>query len=206
MKILKPALLIFLSTFAFSHFVLVSESHIAYAEEEEEEDAYPEPNRETYALTKGHIKALNVRVGFSDCPADETNQLYLKYSDDYLKALIEGKAEGFGLPYNGLADYLKTSSYGNLTMEMGEVIDIQMDNTFGSYFDNTGSVNFYEFDEFTDKLYSKINVTDYDSNNDGAIDVLYLWGLSGDEEYENIGKYGAYTWGKVFDNGQISGT
>ena len=160
-------------------------------EEIEESDEIYSPNGRLY---NGDFKALIVRVGFSDYPLNETNEYYKNYADDYIKSLYEGRTGGFGLPYNGLFDHLNTSSYGKLNMTIGGIVDVQLDNSLESYIGEYSVINFYEIDEFCEKLYSKINVEDYDSNGDGIIDALYLWNFTGD----SMGEAWGYCYG-VFD-------
>ena len=143
----------------------------------------PDSSQDFLDVNRGLINALIVRVGFKDYPVNETNPNYLAYSDDFLLSLYEGKDDGFGLPYNGLSDFLYTSSYGKLTMKVGEIIDIQLENTLDSYYNNYSgelkSINFYSCQEFIEKLNEQITISDYDANNDGRIDALYIWDISG---------------------------
>ena len=202
MKIIKQLLFTAFLSLVLSMIVLSSERGSVSASEFELNEMQT-PLVQPYALTKGHIKALNIRMGFSDYPANDSNPIYVKYSDNYIKSFFEGKDGGFGLPYNGINQYLEKSSYGNLTMEMGEIIDIQMDNSYKSYFGHVNGItgqgfinDFLNNEEFRKKLFSKINISDYDSDGDGGIDVIYIWGLIGDsyngleaynsrEEFEN---------------------
>ena len=166
--------------------------------EEMEEVYIPEP---LYidAVTSGLIKALVVRIGFKDYPINNTNRNYNYYNDEYLKSLFEGKEGGFGTPYNGLSDYLNASSYGKLSISVGNIIDIQMDENIDNYVDDSGFINFFENDEFIKKLHKEIKVSDYDLNSDGCVDALYIWNLGSEISSE----IGGYVWG-IFGNGLLS--
>ena len=156
-----------------------------------EDGVIPQPVRSEYALTTGDVNALVVRIGFKDYPADNTNPLYSFYNDEYLRSFYEGKAEGFKLPYNGLSDYLKTSSYGVMSINIGEIIDIQMDEPMDYYCDEYGVCNFYSNSEFIEKLYDKIDdISKYDRDGDNQADALYIWNLCNSTPEHNA----AYTW------------
>ncbi len=141
----------------------------------------PKPFRiEDEEVRMGEIKAVVVRLGFSDAPADDTNPVYKTLNDDYLKSLFDGKEGGFNLPYNGFSDYLYKSSYGKLSMEFGCAVDIQLSGVRDSYLSNDGLFYSGYNEELLSELYKKVDVSDYDYNGNKDIDALYIFDMSGD--------------------------
>ena len=173
-------LLTILSLFSLSMFCNT------YAEEFQLE-SYKQPRRWDNNVTKGHIEALVVRVGFADYPVTVDNPISRQFSNDYIRSLFEGKKDGFDLPFNGLSDFLFTSSYGNLSMGIGDIIDIQLDNNYLDYIDDEGFIVYGEYEEFCRKLDLQTSLSKYDYNSDGLIDTLYIFDLSGEKLVRNDG-------------------
>ena len=152
------------------------------------------PNFIKTPINTGQIKALVVRVGYKDFPLDGSNEYYTLANDDFIKSIFEGTDNNSDLPYNGARDYIEKSSYGKMSLALGDIVDIQMDNDIDSYifpyglpendFDDyeiwinnpsyRGPYYVIDSDEFERKLLNTINISDYDSNNDGIIDALYI--------------------------------
>ena len=166
----------------------------------EEEEADFLPYQSLWNVNTGDMKALIVRVGFKDYPANESNPNYLAYDDKFLLSLFEGKEGGFGLPYNGLSEYLFNSSYGKLSMSVGSIIDIQLNNTLDSYYNEVydyetyeeKGINFFLCPEFMEKLNEQIMLSDYDKDGDGYVDALYIWDMSGELGGIAAGRYNGY--------------
>ena len=172
MKNYKKILLTAASSVIIASVAVISSQSSAYALEYDiTEDV---PMYDTFLVHySGEIKALVVRVGFSDYPADESNYIYNGLSPEYLRSLYEGREGGFGQPYNGLADYLNKASYGKVTMTVGDIIDIQMDGPLEDYCDSEGILRLFDDREFLNNLYAQIDPADYDYD----INALYIWSL-----------------------------
>ena len=152
------------------------------------------PNFVKNPINTGQIKALVVRVGYKDFPLDGSNEHYTLANDDFIKSIFEGTDNNSDLSYNGARDYIEKASYGKMSLALGDIVDIQMDNDIDSYiwpnglpendFDDyeieinnpqyKGPYHVVDSDEFERKLLNTINISDYDSNNDGIIDALYI--------------------------------
>lgn len=163
--------------------------------------SYPSPN-------SGKIKALIVRLGYKDYPTDNSNKYYTNVNDDMLQLMFEGTEGGIGQPFNGLSDYLYKSSYGAMSMEIGEIIDIQMDDECESYYDDfpddsSGWSQMYRSayeiissDEFVSKLNEKVDILDYDSDEWDGADALYIFDVAGNVWWSNIAEVGSFS-GKI---------
>ena len=139
-------------------------------------------------FNKGEVKALVVRVGYEDYSLDESNSYYR--NDLYMRKLFEGGDGGvtsYDQTWDGLDGYLRTSSYGQMSLKIGDIIDVQLDKDIGSFFEDE---EFFEdpesleatspwcdfFQEDLKKMiYSKINISDYDEDADGDVDALYIF-------------------------------
>ena len=160
-----------------------------------------EPDRSDVIINSGEVNALVVRLGYKDFPTDESNEYYI--SDQTVKALFDDHTIHYSEYYYGsLSDYLNKSSYGSLSLKLGDIVDIQMSGDAAAYWNNDyddhkDSKSIIESKEFIRELYSKINVLDYDNNGDNRIDALYIIECS-----ENVDKH---YWGYVAHTDDIEG-
>ena len=82
MKMIKKALFTLFCLLVILSFYFFQPFYNACAEEFQI-DSFFYPRRWDNNVTKGHLEALVVRVGFKDFPVADDNPSYRKYSDDY---------------------------------------------------------------------------------------------------------------------------
>ena len=175
-------------------------------------------HRQRNTINSGEIKALAVRLGYSDHPLNDTNKYYSLATEEYIRAAFEGSSSETGLPYGGVKTFFENSSFGKMSVTLGDIIDIQMDDTLESYIwphglpENDSEhteklINrpeykgpFSDYDEFERKLLEKINIEDYDSDHDGIIDALYVLDTS-DHEFAY---YGYTNWSYIAPDSSVS--
>lgn len=139
-------------------------------------------------FNKGEVNALVVRVGFDDYPLNDSNPYYR--DDTYIGNMFEGTDGGvmaFDNTWDGLDGYLRTSSYGDMSIGIGEIIDVQLDEEIGYFFEDEETYEDPDAFEATEpwcdffqetlkqKIYSMVNVSDYDEDADGEVDSLYIF-------------------------------
>ena len=139
-------------------------------------------------FNKGKVNALVVRLGFDDYPLNDSNPYYR--DDTFIGKLFEGTDGGvtaFDNTWDGLDGYLRTSSYGDMSIGVGKIIDVQLDEEIGYFFEDEEIYEDSEALEATEpwcdffqetlkeKIYSMINVSDYDEDADGEVDSLYIF-------------------------------
>ena len=139
-------------------------------------------------FNKGEVNALVVRVGFNDHPLDESNPYYR--DDLYMRKMFEGAHGGVsshGYTWDGLDGYLRTSSYGTMSFRIGDIIDLQLEEDLGSYFEDedydadpnseeaTAPWSDFFQETLKEKIFSMVDVSDYDEDGDGNIDTLYIF-------------------------------
>ena len=149
-------------------------------------------------INEGQVKALAVRLGFSDHPVDNTNPLYIE--DDYLYDIFNntsGSDPKTGVPYDNAENFILRSSFGKQSIKLEKIIDIQLDNEQSSYYpaeeEWNGGIyadfdeieNIVDSDEFYEKLSAAVDLSDYDSNNDGFADAVYVFDMSPDNGKED---------------------
>lgn len=147
-------------------------------------------------INEGKVKALVVRLGFKDYPLDETNQFYR--DDAYFYDIFNsepGSDIRAGEPYDNAENFILRSSFGKQSLSLEKVVDIQMEHE-QSYYYPEGKLNDYDFDhseiydiieseEFLKKLSDAVDLSEYDSNNDGYADALYVFDMSPDNGAKN---------------------
>lgn len=139
-------------------------------------------------FNKGKVNALVVRLGFDDYPLNDSNPYYR--DDTFIGKLFEGTDGGvtaFDNTWDGLDGYLRTSSYGDMSIGVGKIIDVQLDEEIGYFFEDEEIYEDPEALEATEpwcdffqetlkeKIYSMVNVSDYDEDADGEVDSLYIF-------------------------------
>ena len=145
-------------------------------------------------INEGRVKALVVRLGFKDYPLDETNVFYR--DDAYFYDIFNcepGSDIRAGEPYDNAENFILRSSFGKQSLSLEKVVDIQLDHEQSYYYpvENTEYSsfeeirNFIESDEFSNKLSDAVDLSEYDSNNDGYTDALYVFDMSPDNGVEN---------------------
>ena len=167
----------------------------------------PETN-ETYGVTQGlpsvgNPKVLVIPVEFNDSPAPSS------MVEDLEKAFF-GTSEETG--WESLKSYYYKSSYGKLTID-GTVLEPfntgknvgYYDNLYAQYLEDLDAYYNYETDTYPDNVeYSiiksaleyyddQINYDDYDTDNDGYIDSIYVI-YTRDYDYEGDTNWWAYTY------------
>ncbi len=120
------------------------------------------------------VKALAIRVGFSDEPLGEiSSEAAFSTSDirEYFEVSDTGK-----FPYESISAYYKRSSYGRFNIHLGEIIDVQLPGTRDSYDCKSGSEDEYRLiKEIVDRSKIKEKLPLYDNDGDGAADFVYFF-------------------------------
>ena len=62
-------------------------------------------HRQRNTINSGEIKALAVRLGYSDHPLNDTNKYYSLATEEYIRAAFEGSSSETGLPYGGVKTF-----------------------------------------------------------------------------------------------------
>ena len=160
----------------------------------------------------GKVKSLVIRVGFKDYPLyteeqgedgkievkdskfcrtkEEITDMFLGTNPDSVKQY----------PYESLSAYYERSSYGKLNIDLGEIIDYTSENNRSYYEEKDyGEKRIDLMEEILGFLEDKVDLTDYDSDNDGVADGIYLFysgrpGPSTNKNFKpqcvNCGQYG----------------
>ncbi|MBE6130329.1 MAG: hypothetical protein E7183_01205 [Erysipelotrichaceae bacterium] len=150
---------------------------------------YADKNGVSYGLpSTGNSKALVIPVEFTDAKA----KLGMK---ENLEKAFFGTSEDTG--WESLTSYYNKSSYGKLNIE-GTVLDVYNTNKTSSYYNRK-----YKAGEDADYLIIKsaleyydsvINYDEYDSNNDGYIDALYIVYTAPIDYVDDNSMWWAYTY------------
>ena len=141
----------------------------------------------------GTVKALVIRVGFEDYP------LYLEKEnneEDVAEEEEKEKDSGYCLtkaeitdyfmgnapgsdsqyPYESLSAYYRRSSFGNLNISLGEIIDYTSEKKRDYYAEKeAGEKEIELMGEILDHLEGEIDLSDYDGDGDGVADAVYVF-------------------------------
>lgn len=146
--------------------------------------------------SKGDIHALVIPVQF-------VNDTITDVQMENLRKAFNGTETDTG--WESVKSYYDKSSYGNLklTFDIQEIYHAQHASSYYASYKSTG---YYEgqsypitgdtiiLEEALNHYQSKLDLTDYDTNNDGCIDAVYLI-YSAPVDYDNADFYWAYvTW------------
>ena len=131
----------------------------------------------------GSINAVIIRLGYKDYPNNKSNIYYNSLNDNILHSIFEGfteKLEDYDYPFEGVSDYLETSSYGKMSMKIGEIVDIQLDGDALSYYEDDirDAGDIINNPEFIHKFLEKVDVSKYDSDGMGGVDALYIFDVA----------------------------
>ncbi len=146
--------------------------------------------------SKGDIHALVIPVQFV---GDTITAAQL----ENLRKAFNGTETDTG--WESVKSYYEKSSYGNLKLTF-DIQDVYQAKKSSSYYASYKSTGYYEgqsypitgdtiiLEEALNYYQSKLDLTDYDTNNDGCIDAVYLI-YSAPVDYDNADFYWAYvTW------------
>ncbi len=137
------------------------------------EDDTPKVVEEGLMPSTGDVKAVVLMVEFQDVKASVTK--------DSVRNTMFGES-------NSMNSYYKTSSYGKLDVS-GDVYDwYKAPNNRGYYEDNTREYppNEYLFRDVITAMDSQVDFSQYDSDNDGYVDIVYLVYAGKDDGYQSL--------------------
>ena len=150
-------------------------------------DVSPAKGKHSMPAT-GNVKALAIRVGFKDYPLyteekDEEGNTVLKDSEFCLtKDQITDRFLGTDpesasqYPYESLSAYYERSSYGKLNITLGDIVDFTSENTRDYYEEKEfGEKEIELMREILDGIKDEVDLSEYDSNNDGVADAVYIF-------------------------------
>ena len=129
------------------------------------------------APTTGNVKALTFLVNFSDIKHPGSDQFTAEYVEELLNNNDE-TAENY--PYESPSAYYNRSSYGKLNIDYDVYGWYESPNP-RSYFEPNQEEGFNDdtgrnllIEEVMDHYAESIDLSEYDSNNDGYIDLVYF--------------------------------
>lgn len=164
---------------------------------------YLENNKDGTMPSIGDINVLIIPVLFKDT---DTDNIYLKgrngdYKVYYDKAELENILFGTGNSDIGLSEYYAKSSYNKLNIKgnVAEWVRLSHDRSYYASFNNEIYGSTAMVDEAISLLAlseSGINFSDYDNDNDGIIDGIYImpYGIGPNDSSNEKNVYHAYTY------------
>ena len=128
----------------------------------------------------GNAEILAVRVGFKDYPLSEEPSDKHITTDD-IKGYFAGSTSQ-SYPYESLPDYYKRASYGQLSLKLGEIIDVELPENRATYSGKSGQENEYRLiSDIISQPGVEEKLSDYDADGDGSPDFVYFF-CNGDKE------------------------
>lgn len=139
-----------------------------------------------YMPSKGNIKVLVVPIKFRDVYTSQTN--LEKYHND-----LERTFFGIDTGYESLRTYYEKSSYGKLNIS-GEILDWYTPSNPSTYYENIYSNSNANIAKYLGELAmdaisakgSEIDLSEYDYDNDGILDGVYLVCNKDRQEYDSL--------------------
>ena len=117
----------------------------------------------------GHPKVLVVPIGFPDLPFNNPNQVVTQLNQAFNSETSD--------PFQSVRQYYQTSSYGLLNLE-GVVVFPYQTQFMSSYYENLNNQgldpNTVIIDELMTTFDDSIDFSDFDLNEDGTLDGLYM--------------------------------
>ncbi len=128
----------------------------------------------TLANGCGSASVLAVRIGFADMPlSDETSDTNITKAE--IRNYFEGK-DSAEYPYESISAYYERASYGQLSLSLGEIIDVELPANRDSYSGKSGGENEYRL--ISDIINSpglEEKFSHYDADGDGSPDFVFFF-------------------------------
>jgi M6 family metalloprotease-like protein len=129
--------------------------------------------RKTDALTTGNVKVLVLLVEYSDVSFSKEDAVMKTYMDSQLNT--PGNTNGGAA--GSAKEYFETQSFGKFSPQFDVVGPVRLSNTRAYYGANGSNDNDVRparmIVDACNKVKSTVDFSDYDSNNDGKVDIVY---------------------------------
>lgn len=129
--------------------------------------------RKTAAITKGNMRVLVLLVEYSDLEFSKTDAEIKTYMSNQLNQA--GNTNGGA--HGSAKEYFEAQSFNQFSPQFDVVGPIQLDNTREYYGGNDVNGNDQRpakmISDACNKIRATVNFSDYDSNNDGLVDIVY---------------------------------
>ena len=122
----------------------------------------------------GSAEILAIRVGFKDYPlSEETSDTNITIDD--INGYFDG-SDSQNFPYESVPAYYKRSSYGQLTLKLGEIIDVELPANRDTYSGMSGQENEYRLiSDIISQPGIEEKLSQYDADGDGSPDFVYFF-------------------------------
>ena len=141
-------------------------------------------NNDTKTITLangcGSARVLAVRIGFADAPlSDAASDTNITTAE--IRNYFEGN-DPADYPYESVPAYYERASYGQLSLSLGEIIDVELPVNRDTYSGKSGGENEYRL--ISDIINSpgvEEKLSQYDADGDGSPDLVYFF-CNGEKE------------------------
>lgn len=139
----------------------------------------------TLANGCGSARVLAVRIGFADAPlGDEASDTNISTAE--IRNYFEGN-DPAEYPYESVPAYYERASYGQLSLSLAEIIDVELPVNRDTYSGKSGGENEYRL--ISDIIKSpgvEEKLSQYDADGDGSPDFVYFFCNGNKEEKGSV--------------------